>query len=41
MECYKVTLSIFIEAENRSDAIEQVLELSTSDLEIESVEEEC
>ena len=39
MECYKVTLSIFIEADNRSDAIEQVLELGTSDLEIESVEE--
>ena len=39
MECYKVTLSIFIEADNRSDAIEQVLELNTSDLDIESVEE--
>ena len=39
MEFYKVTLSIFVEAENRSDAIEQVLELGTSDLEIESVEE--
>lgn len=36
---HKVTLSIFIEADNRSDAVEQVLELSTSDLDIESVEE--
>ena len=39
MKCYEVVLKIFIEAENRSDAIEQVLELSTSDLDIESVEE--
>ena len=39
MECYKVTLSIFIEAVNRSDAIAQVMELSASDLDIESVEE--
>ena len=37
MECYEVVLRIFIEAENRSDAIEKVLELSTSDLDIESV----
>ena len=39
MNCYEVVLKIFIEAENRSDAIKQVLELSTSDLDIESVEE--
>ena len=39
MKCYEVVLKIFIEAENRSDAIEQVMELSTSDLDIESVEE--
>ena len=41
MKCYEVVLKIIIEAENRSDAIEQVLELSASDLEVESVEEEC
>lgn len=39
MKCYEVVLKIIIEAENRSDAIEQVMELSTSDLDIESVEE--
>lgn len=39
MKCYEVVLKIFIEAEDISDAIEQVMELSTSDLDIESVEE--
>ena len=39
MKCYEVVLRIFIEADNRSDAIEQVLELSASDLDIEYVEE--
>ena len=39
MKCYEVVLKIFIEAEDSSDAIEQVMELSTSDLDIESVEE--
>ena len=39
MKCYEVVLRIFIEAENHSDAIEQVLELSASDLDIEYVEE--
>lgn len=39
MKCYEVVLKIFIEADNRSDAIEQVMELSASDLDIESVEE--
>ena len=37
MGCYEVVLRIFIEAESRSDAIGQVLELSASDLDIESV----
>ena len=39
MKCYEVVLKIIIEADNRSDAIAQVLELSASDLDIESVEE--
>lgn len=39
MKCYEVVLKIFIEAENRFDAIEQVMELSTSYLDIESVAE--
>lgn len=39
MKCYEVILKIIIEADNRSDAIEQVLELSASDLDIEYVEE--
>ena len=39
MKCYEVVLKIIIEAEDSSDAIEQVMELNTSDLDIESVEE--
>ena len=39
MNTYKVTLSISIEAEDKIDAMEQVLELDVSDLDIESIEE--
>ena len=39
MKCYEVVLKIIIEADNRPDAIEQVLELSASDLDIETIEE--
>ena len=39
MNIYKVTLSIAIEAEDKIDAMEQVLELDVSDLDIETIEE--
>ena len=39
MKDYQISLSIIIEAENRSGAISQLMELSASDLDIESVEE--
>ena len=39
MKDYQITLSITIEAENRSDAISQLMELSASDLDIDYIEE--
>ena len=39
MKDYQIALSIIIEAENRSDAISQLMELSASDLDIEYIEE--
>ena len=39
MKEYQITLSVIIEAESRSDAILQLLELSASDLGIEHIEE--
>ena len=39
MKDYQITLSIVIEAESRSDAISQLMELSASDLDIDYIEE--
>ena len=39
MKDYQIALSIVIEAESRSDAISQLMELSASDLDIDSIEE--
>lgn len=43
MNDYKVTLSVIIEAENKSDAISKVMELSEDDLDLLGLEdiEEC
>ena len=39
MNCYHITLSVCVEAESREDAIDTVLSLDVSDLDIETIEE--
>ena len=39
MKHYEITLSVIIEAESRSDALSQLMELSASDLDLEDIEE--
>lgn len=39
MPYYEVKLSVYIEAENKIDAIEKIMDLYVPDLEIDSVEE--
>jgi hypothetical protein len=39
MNTYEVKLTVFIEAEDKIDALEQVKNLDISDLDIDSIEE--